>query len=118
MGYSQSYISKTINNVTKPFIPSIDYINEDQLTRKYVVDTILELKHLPTVQFGDQDRAYIKLLDYLLVDREKIRKLYYNVSQYKISQAYRSKKISLSDFDPTLIGLTTQEYAKFLEKCA
>ncbi len=118
MGYSQSYISKAINNINKPYIPSIDYINDDQMMRKYVIDTILQLKPIPTMQFDDQDRAYIKLLDYLLVDREQIRKLYYNVSQYKISQAYRSKKISLSDFDPTLIGLTNEEYAKFLEKCA
>lgn len=114
-GYKQPTISKIVNS-HRPFIPSIDNINDEQATRKYVVDRILELRSLPTQGFTDQDRAYIKLLEYCLVDKEKIRKLYYNISQYKVAQTLRSNKIKKEDFHPELIGLTNEEYQCFLEK--
>lgn len=115
-GYKQPSISKYCKT-ERPFIPSIDSINEEQSTRKYVIDRILELRSLPTIGFTDQDRAYIKLLDYCLVDKEKIYKLYYNVSQYKIAQTFRSNKVTKENFQPQLIGLTDEEYQTFLEKC-
>lgn len=74
------------------------------------------MRPLPTQGFTDQDRAYIKLLEYCLVDKEKIRKLYYNISQYKVAQTLRSTKIKKEDFQPQLIGLTEEEYQCFLEK--
>lgn len=114
-GYKQPTISKIVNS-PRPFIPSIDNINDEQVTRKYVVDRILELRPLPTQGFTDQDRAYIKLLEYCLVDKEKIRKLYYNISQYKVAQTLRSTKIKKEDFQPQLIGLTEEEYQCFLDK--
>lgn len=90
-GYAQSTISKNVNNV-RPFMPSMDAINQDQMIRKKVVDRLLECRSIPTIEFCDMDRHYIKLLDYMLVDREKIRKLYFNVPQYKIAQVFRSNK--------------------------
>ena len=42
-GYNQSSISKYVNS-TRPLIPSIDFISEEQKVRKYVVDRILELR--------------------------------------------------------------------------
>ena len=81
-----------------------------------MIDRILELRQLPTIGFTEQDRTYIKLLDYCLVDKEKIYKLYYNISQYKVAQTLRSNKIKKEDFHPELIGLTNEEYQCFLDK--
>lgn len=114
-GYKQPTISKIVNS-KRPIIPSIDAINNEQEIRKYVVDRILELRPLPTQGFTDQDKCYIKLLDYCLVDKEKIRSLYYNVTQYKVAQTLRSHKIKKEDFHPQLIGLTDEEYKYFLDK--
>lgn len=80
------------------------------------MDRILECRELPTENFTEQDKYYIKLLDFLLVDKEKIRKMYFNISQYKMSQTLRSKKIDFINFQPQLIGLTDDEYKVFLEK--
>lgn len=112
-GYNQSSISKYVNS-TRPLIPSIDFISEEQKVRKYVVDRILELRQLPTQGFTDQDKAYIKLLEYCLVDKELIYKMYYNVGTYKVAQVLRSKKIVKESFEPELIGLTADEYQTFL----
>ena len=114
-GYTQSSISKYCNP-KKDYIPSIDNINEEQMLRKYVVDTFLECKDLPTEGFSEQDQIYIQILDYLLVDKEKIRKMYFNISQYKISKAFRRKDLDFRNFMPQLVGLTDEEYSKFLEK--
>lgn len=113
-GYKQSYISKMVNS-PRPYIPSLDNITEEQATRKFVIDRILEMRQLPTIGFGEQDRSYIKLLDYCLVDKEKIRKLYYNISTYKVSQTLKSKNIKKEDFNPNLIGITDEQFACFLE---
>ena len=113
-GYKQPTISKIVNS-QRPILPTIDSINDDQATRKYVIDRILELRPLPTQGFTDQDRCYIKLLDYCLVDKEKIRQLYYNITQYKVAQTLRSNKFKKEDFQPQLIGLTDDEFQCFLE---
>lgn len=98
-------------------MPTIDHITEDQKIRKYVVDRILECRAITVndSMFSDVDVAYIKLLDYCLVDREKIRAVYYNVSPYKVSRAFRNSKISLIQFQPQLIGITEEEFTIFLE---
>jgi hypothetical protein len=114
-GYAQSTISKNVNS-SRPYIPSMDTINKEQAIRKEVVDKILECKEISTVEFCDQDRAYIKLLDYLLVDREKIRKLYYNISQYKISQVLHSNKYKKEDFNPAFLGISEEDFKLFLDK--
>ena len=114
-GYNQSSISKYCHP-KKDYVPSLQNINDEQLVCKYVVDRILECRELPTESFTEQDKYYIKLLDYLLVDKEKIRKMYFNISQYKISQTLRSKKIDFRNFQPQLIGLTDDEYNIFLDK--
>lgn len=101
-------------NSTRPYLPSIDNANEDQMTRKYVVDRILELRPIPTMGFSDQDKYYIKLLLYCLVDKERICKLYHTVSKYKLAQVFRSDKYKKEDFEPTLIDLTQDEYDAFL----
>lgn len=116
MGYSQGYISKIYNAETK-YIPTLEHITEEQRIRKYVVDRILECKVITTNErmFNDNDIAYIKLLDFCLVDRDKIRATYYNISQYRISKAFRDKKITFAAFDPYSIGLTQDEYNLFLD---
>lgn len=116
LGYSQSYISKICAKDSK-YVPTIDHITDEQRVRKYVVDRILECRAitLNDSMFNDDDIAYIKLLDYCLVDREKIRAIYYNVSPYKVSRAFRNSKISLTQFQPQLIGITEEEFTIFLE---
>ena len=112
-GYNQPAVSKIIRGV-RPIVPSLDEITEDQIRRKYVVDTILECKELPTQTFCEQDCAYIKLLDFLLVDKEVINKMYYNHSPYKIAQAHRQTDVGMKDFDPSLIGISQEDYDFFL----
>lgn len=114
-GYSQSVVSKGIHS-ERPYIPTINNINEEQAIRKYVVDRFLECRELPVAGFTEQDRVYIKILNYLLVDKEKISKLYYTISQYKINQAIRDKALSVVIFNPYLIDLTDEEFNCFLEK--
>lgn len=116
LGYSQSYISKICAKESK-YVPSIDYITEEQRVRKYVIDRILECNPITRNEsmFGEVDIAYIKLLDYCLVDREKVRAIYYNISPYKVARAFRDTKVTITQFQPQLIGLTEEEYSIFLE---
>lgn len=115
-GYNQSFVSKNCNN-PRNYVPTLDTANDNQLRRKMVVDRILEhrvLRKFETTRFDDQDRAYIKLLDYCLVDRDYIRKLYATTTQYKISQAYRAKKEILKKFDPMGLDIEQEDWDLFL----
>lgn len=114
-GYNQSAVSKIVNKKDNCF-PSIDNITEEQMLRKYVIDRILECRELPFTNFTDQDTAYIQLLNFLLVDKEKIRKLYYNHPQYKINKALINKRVVKEDFQPELIGLTDEEFQTVIPK--
>lgn len=113
-GYSQSVVSKGIHS-ERPYIPTMQHINEEQSIRKYVIDRILECRELPLAGFTEQDKIYIKLLNFLLVDKEKINKLYYTISQYKINQTIRDKELSITAFNSYLIDLTEDEYNCFLD---
>ncbi len=117
LGYSQSYISKICAKESK-YVPSIDHINQEQYVRKYVVDKILECKPINRndAMFNEMDIAYIKLMDYCLVDREKIRAVYYNISPYKIAKAFRNNKVSIADFMPELIGVSEADFKIFLDQ--
>ena len=44
-GYSQSVVSKGIHS-ERPYIPTINNINEEQAIRKYVIDRFLECREL------------------------------------------------------------------------
>lgn len=117
-GYNQSLISKTMKK-EDGCIPSLDGATEEQLQRKYVVDTILECKVLRKytgTNFDDQDKAYIKLLDFCLVDRVLIRKLYAAITQYKISVAYRKPKEIIKNFDPFGLGIENEYWQNFLNE--
>lgn len=117
MGYSQSYISKICAKEGK-YVPSIEHINEEQKIRKYVVDKILECKPITRneAMFNETDIAYIKLMDFCLVDREQIKAVYYNISPYKIARAFRDNRVTIMQFQPQLLGITEEEYSIFLEK--
>ena len=117
MGYNQSFVSKNCNN-PRNYIPTFDTANENQLRRKYVVDRILEcrvLRKFETTRFDIQDKAYIKLLDFCLVDRDMIRKRYATTTQYKISQAYREKKDIIKQFDPMGLDISQEDWQLFLD---
>lgn len=75
---------------------------------------LLSAKGIQTPVFCDQDEIYIKLLSLLLVDREVIMKLYYNVSPYKVSKILRSNEINLYNFNSYLIGVDEEQYHIFL----
>lgn len=116
MGYNQSFVSKNCNN-PRNYIPTFDTANEAQIRRKYVVDKILECKQLrkfDSIRFDDQDKAYIKLLDYCLVDRNAIRKIYATTTQYKVSQAYREKKEIIKKFNPAGLDISDSDWESFL----
>ena len=116
MGYNQSFVSKNCSN-PRNYIPTFDTANENQLRRKYVVDRILECKQLrkfENIHFNEQDKAYIKLLDYCLVDRDAIRKIYATTTQYKVSRAYREKKEIIKNFDPAGLDIAQADWELFL----
>lgn len=108
LGYPQPTVSKAIANKDK-IMADFD-LDETQLMRKYVIDRFLELRPIPCGGYSDNDKCYIKWLDYLLVDHEKIKKLYYNISQYRVNNALRTDKVDMLDFMPQLIGLEDAEY--------
>lgn len=113
-GYPDSSIAKIIHS-PKKVLPSLDGATEEQLVLVYVIDSILECKPLISVNFCEQDEYYIKLLDYMLVSRERIAKLYNNISAYKLSRVLGSRKISYRELNPYLLGLTDDDYATLLK---
>ena len=116
MGYNQSFVSKNCNN-PRNYIPTFETANDNQIRRKYVIDRILERRKLlkfESFHFDEQDKAYIKLLDYLLVDRDAIRKLYATSSQYKVSQAYREKTEIIKTFNPAGLDISQEDWELFL----
>ena len=82
------------------------------------IDAIVACTGIKTPVFCEQDEIYIKLLFLLLVDREEITKLYYNISPYKITVIMRKTNLDLHDFNPLLLGITTEEYEDFLAALA
>lgn len=118
-GYNQSVVSKHSNN-PRPYVPTLETANDSQLRRKMVVDRILEcriLKKYDGKMFSEQDTIYMKLLDYCLVDRDKIRRLYRTTTQYKISNSFRKKKEVISNFDPLGLDIQPEDWQLFLEQC-
>ena len=82
------------------------------------IDAILACTGIKTPMFCEQDELYIKLMSLLLVDREVIMKLYYNISPYKITVIMRNPNLDLNNFNPLLLGITVEEYADFLASLA
>lgn len=118
MGYNQSFVSKNCNN-PRNYIPSFNHANTAQIQRKFVVDKILEhrvLRKFKSNGFDEQDKAYIKLLDYCLVDRDIVRQLYCTISPYKIAIAFRAKKDIIKDFDPDGLGIPHEYWEEFLKQ--
>ena len=118
-GYNQSIVSKHSNN-PRPYVPTLETANEHQLKRKMIVDRILECKVLKKYDgkmFSEQDTIYMKLLEYCLVDKDKIRQLYRATTQYKISNAFRKDKDIIKKFDPLGIDVQPEDWALFLEQC-
>ena len=116
-GYNQSFVSKNSRN-PKNFLPSIEGATEDQLRRKFVLDRITEcrvLRKFKTNNFDEQDKAYIKLLDFCLVSRDDVRKLYRAHSMYRISNAYRSNKEIIKKFDPMGLDIDEEDWQLFLK---
>lgn len=117
MGYNQSFVSKNCNN-PRNYIPTFETANENQIRRKYVIDRVLECRKLlkfENIHFDEQDKAYIKLLDYLLVDRNAIRKIYATTSQYKVSQAYREKAEIIKTFNPAGLDIAPEDWQLLLQ---
>ena len=118
-GYNQSIVSKHSNN-PRPYVPTLETANESQLRRKMVVDRILEcrvLKKYDGKMFSEQDTIYMKLLDFCLVDRDAVRKLYYTTSMYKLSIAFRKDKKIIKNFDPKGLDIEQEDWDLFLEQC-
>jgi hypothetical protein len=118
-GYNQSIVSKHSKN-PRPYVPTLDTANDNQLRRKMVVDRILEcrvLKKCDGKMFSEQDTIYMKLLDFCLVDRDAIRKLYHMTSMYKIAFAVRKDKEIIKNFDPAGIDIEEEDWQLFLEQC-
>lgn len=117
MGYNQSFVSKNCNN-PRNYIPTFETANDSQRKRKHIIDRILECKKLLKFEnmfFDEQDKAYIKLLDFCLVDRDAIRQLYATVSQYRISQAYREKKDIIKKLDPAGLDISPEDWELLLK---
>ena len=118
-GYNQSIVSKHSNN-PRPYVPTLETANENQLRRKMVVDRILEcrvLKKYDGKMFSEQDTIYMKLLDFCLVDRDQIRKLYRATTQYKISNSFRKEKEIIKNFEPLGLDIQPEDWMLFLEQC-
>lgn len=118
-GYNQSIVSKHSNN-PRPYVPTLETANENQLRRKMVVDRILEcrvLKKYDGKMFSEQDTIYMKLLDFCLVDRDRIRQLYRATTQYKISNSFRKDKSIIKNFEPLGLDIQPEDWALFLEQC-
>lgn len=118
-GYNQSIVSKHCKN-PRPYIPTLETANENQLRRKMVLDRILEcrvLKKCDGKMFSEQDTIYMKLLDFCLVERDAVRKLYYTTSMYKISAAFRKDKTIICKFDPAGLDISEEDWQLFLEQC-
>lgn len=117
-GYNQSFISKNCNN-PRNYIPTFANANDGQIARKFVVDRLLEcrvLRKFDSLQFNEQDRIYIKLLDFMLVDRDNIRKLYRTTSGYKVAQALRAPKEIIKNFDPDGLSIPHDAWQLVLEQ--
>ena len=118
-GYNQSIVSKHCNN-PRPYIPTLETANENQLRRKMVVDKICEcrvLKKYDGKMFSEQDTIYMKLLDFCLIDRDKIRQLYRTTTQYKISNSFRKPKDIIKNFEPLGLDIQPEDWELFLEQC-
>ena len=119
-GYNQPFVSKLLKkDAAGSCVPSINGATEEQLQRKYVVDKILAarvLRKYTGTMFDEQDKAYIKLLDYCLVDRTLIRKLYATTTQYKISSAYRKTTEIIKKFDPFGLDIEEEYWQTFLKE--
>jgi hypothetical protein len=118
-GYNQSIVSKHCNN-PRSYIPTLETANENQLRRKMVVDRICEcrvLKKYDGKMFSEQDTIYMKLLDFCLIDRDKIRQLYRTTTQYKISNSFRKQKDIIKNFEPLGLDIQPEDWELFLEQC-
>lgn len=112
-GYPNSSIAKIVHSPRK-VLPSLDGATEQELLLVYVIDSILSCRPLTSINFGEEDERYIKLLDYLMVPREQITKMYPNVTPYRLARVYRSKKVNFHQLNPYLLGLNDDEYGALL----
>jgi len=117
-GYNQSIVSKHIKN-PRPYIPTLDTANDNQLRRKAVIDRILQITALKKQEgsnFTQNDRIYIRLLEYMLVERDRIKQLYYMIEPYKISSAYRAPTKIVYDFKPEMLEIPQEEWDLLIEQ--
>lgn len=117
-GYPQSTISKHSTN-PRPYVPTLATANENQLRRKAVIDTILQAKVLKKVDgkmFSESDKQYVKLLDWCLVDRDKIRKLYHTTDMGILAYCWSQKKEFFYEFNPRLLDIEPEDWDLFMEQ--
>ena len=89
------------------------------MRRKAVIDRILQITALKKQEgsnFTQNDRIYIRLLEYMLVERDRIKQLYYMIEPYKISSAYRAPTKIVYDFKPEMLEIPQEEWDLLIEQ--
>lgn len=81
-----------------------------QEKRLNALNRILEARELMTSTITEDDKAYIQLLKFLMVDKEKVYELYYHISKKKFGSIWTSKKIDIRKFNSELIGVPIYDY--------
>lgn len=116
-GLSQSDVSKIVNNKLYVMVREQDYtFDNDTEVRRKVLDRILELRDIPGVGgLSNNDKYYIKLIKICGGTYDAVRSIYYDRPGREIRPAWNyANQFSYNEFDPALLGLTTEEFEVFI----
>jgi len=113
----QSTLSRIWNNKTYLDIHPNEYIIDIKLeTNKETLNKILELNEIPGGRgISKEDATYIKLLKYLDVDFNDIRKLFYDVSTKKLKNSWHYDRNDILQFNSKLIDIELENYIQLIQ---
>ena len=111
---NQPYVSKIKSGMIQSHVKKEKdeevTMDSRQKRRLDALNKILLLPELMTSTISEEDKRYIHLLKFLMVDKEEIYNLYFHISKKYFHKIWVSKKIDIRLFNSELIGIPIYDY--------
>ena len=108
----QSTLSRIMNYQTYVTIKPQHYDKDAELEQRLsILNKILNVKEIEGgMGLDDNNKKYIKLLQFLGVELKEIKEVYYDVSKKLINNEWNFNNVDFRDFDSTIIGVSAEDF--------
>lgn len=108
----QSTLSRIMNYQTYVTIKPQHYDKDEILeTRFSTLNKLLDFKEIEGgMGLDDNNKKYIKLLQFLGLDLKTVKEIYYDVSNKLITNEWNFNNVNFRTFDSTIVGVSEEDF--------